>query len=509
MFIIIVGVIGYNIMSNMSEDSEVLFENGLLPVKWINDTRAQSRSNEALIKEIAITTNAATRQQLMDEITERAAAIQENIKNYNTLPLTDFEKEQMIIVEESNTTIRTNREELYTIIETQGLEKAYAYYLQNVAPAIKTLNDTLTKMADFKSEQADKLRQTTIAEEKSATTLMIVIIIVAIVLALTVGVIISRLLTAPIKEILHAIEVAEKGDLTVQANYSSKDELGIMVTSFNQLIETTRQAIEGVTNSANDLAASAEEISASTEQIASGSQQQAQDANMSADMMAEMTNAVQEVSKNAEQAALLTEHTMEAAQNGKVVLSDAIDGMVLIRDSIHELSNKSVQIGEIVEVIDDIAEQTNLLALNAAIEAARAGEAGKGFAVVADEVRKLAERSSKATKEISELVNVIQDNTRYSVETVESGNNKAAKAGETFEDILQLVHQSTTKVSEIAAASEQQTAQAEEVMQAVSNIAAVTQETSAGIEETATTASDLAEMAETLNELAARFKIRS
>lgn len=508
LFIIIVGAVGFYYMQNMSDETNNLYEQQLLPVKWINDTRAQSRANEALVKEIAITKDEAKRQELIAEISSRAATIQESINNYKTTSMTDYEKEKMVIIESTQTEIATNRQDLYDVIEKQGLEKAYEFYLANVAPAIKTMNDTLTEMADYKADEADKLREEIKSQEGIATIIIVIVIIIAIALALTLGVIITRLLTNPIKQIVDTMAIAEKGDLTIQADYKSKDEIGMMVESFNQLVESTRKAIEEVTNSANNLAASVEEISASTEQIASGSQQQAQDATMSANMMSEMTNAVQEVSKNAEQAAILTERTTGAAQHGGVVLSDAIQGMIQIRESIHELSNKSVQIGEIVEVIDDIAEQTNLLALNAAIEAARAGEAGKGFAVVADEVRKLAERSSKATKEISELVNVIQENTKYSVQTVEVGNEKAANAGTTFEEILQLVQESSAKVTEIAAASQQQTAQAEEVMQAVTNIALVTEETSAGIEETATTASDLAEMAETLNGLAARFKIK-
>ena len=404
--------------------------------------------------------------------------------------------------------MRTQRELLYKVIDKKNMKEAYTFYLANVKQPTDELNATLTEIADYKAKEADKLREDIASQEHTATTVMISIIVIAAILAITLGMIITRLLVNPIKEVVDVMRVAEKGDLTVQADYQSKDEIGILVASFNQLVETTRSAIEQVTTSANNLAASVEEISASTEEIASGSQQQAQDANTSADMVSEMTNAVQEVSKNAEHAARLTDQTMGAAQQGGVVLNDAIAGMEQIRVNIHDLANKSVQIGEIVEVIDDIAEQTNLLALNAAIEAARAGEAGKGFAVVADEVRKLAERSSKATKEISELVSMIQENTKVSVQSVETGSEKAANAGTTFEEILKLVNQSAAKVTEIAAASEQQSAQAEEVLQAVGNIASVTEETAAGIEETATTATDLAEMAETLNQLAARFKIQ-
>lgn len=506
-FIILVGVVSYINLKNIATESSRLYEEELLPVKWINDTRAQSRANEALVKELILITDAQRREEIINEITERASQIEKSIELYRGTDLSSEEVEKLATIETTQKEIATQRKLLYGIIEGNDLKKSYAFYQANLAVHIETLNTTLTEMADYKSKEAEKLRDQIVSQEQTAITSMITIIVVAIVIALALGIAISRSLTNPIREIVDVIGSAEKGDLTVQADYTSRDEIGTMVTSFNQLVKSTRDAIERVANTSGNLAASAEEISASTEQIASGSQQQAQDASMSANMMSEMTNAVQEVSKNAEQAAMLSDNTMEAARHGGIVLTDAIDGMEQIRESIYELSNKSVQIGEIIEVIDDIAEQTNLLALNAAIEAARAGDAGKGFAVVADEVRKLAERSSKATKEISELVRTIQENTNQSVQSVEAGSEKAALAGSTFDKILQLVADSSTKVTEIAAASEQQTAQAEEVMQAVTNIALVTEETSAGIEETATTAADLADMAETLNELTQRFKI--
>lgn len=507
-FIISVGVIGFSNMSKMSDQATVMYEEQLLPVKWINDLRAQSRASESLMKELILTTDPAVKETLLSGIKERQDKTSVIYGNYKNSKLTNFEQQRLPQMDADIKDMRTQREQLFKVIEKGNAKESYKFYLEFVKQPTDDVNTTLTELADYKAKEADKLREQIKNQEKTATTVMISIIVIAAILAITLGMIITRLLVNPIKEVVGVMRVAEKGDLTVQANYHSKDEIGIMVASFNELVETTRSAIAEVTSHANNLAASVEEISASTEEIASGSQQQAQDANTSANMVSEMTNAVHEVSKNAEEAARLTDQTTEAAQQGGVVLNDAIAGMEQIRTNIHDLANKSVQIGEIVEVIDDIAEQTNLLALNAAIEAARAGEAGKGFAVVADEVRKLAERSSKATKEISELVSMIQENTKVSVQSVEQGSEKAANAGTTFEQILQLVHNSSAKVTEIAAASEQQSAQAEEVMQAVGNIASVTQETSAGIEETATTAGDLAEMAETLNQLAARFKIQ-
>ena len=506
-FIISVGSIGYFNMNQMVKHSTAMYKDNLLPIKYMNDLRAQSRANEALVLGLMLTTDSSTRDSMIEQIKERGENSINDINAYKSTNLSDYEKQTLTQIEAAITKIQTEREKLYPIIYDENVTEAYHFYKQNLSGPISELNKISEELADYNEKAADDLQKDIKNQETSATILMITIIIASAVLAFILGMIISRMLTKPIKEIVSAMEKAEHGDLTIQGNYQSKDEIGQLTNSFNQMIASTQKAIAEVAGNSTSLAASAEEISASTEEIASGAQMQAQDANTSNEMVKDLTFAIHEISKNAELAAQLSEKTVGVAEHGNIIINDAVGAMENITVSIHDLANKSLQIGEIIDVIDDIAEQTNLLALNAAIEAARAGDAGKGFAVVADEVRKLAERSSKATKEISDLITVIQDNTKLSVQAVELGNTKAATAGTSFVDIMKVVKESATKITEIAAASEEGAAQAQEMLIAVQNIASVTEESAAGIEETASTATDLAHMAESLNELASRFKI--
>jgi methyl-accepting chemotaxis protein len=182
--------------------------------------------------------------------------------------------------------------------------------------------------------------------------------------------------------------------------------------------------------------------------------------------------------------------------------------MQQVSKAMSRLEEDSNKIGNIIEVIDDIADQTNLLALNAAIEAARAGDQGRGFAVVADEVRKLAERSSEATKEISAIIKNMQENTKQSVSAVLDSVAQSTQTGESFGKIVRMVGDSTHKVNEIAAACEQEAAQASDVMISVESIAAASEEAAAASEETATTSQSLAQLAGELDASIAVFQLK-
>ncbi len=288
---------------------------------------------------------------------------------------------------------------------------------------------------------------------------------------------------------------------------TSKDEVADLMVATNAMVKQLRHLIGGVSQMSDQVAAAAQEISAATEQIASGSTSQAESSETVNQLFKELSSAIMSVAKNAEQAAELSGKTTDLAHSGGDVVRSAVQGMNIISDHMRRLSEDSNRVGEIVEVIDDIADQTNLLALNAAIEAARAGDQGRGFAVVADEVRKLAERSGEATKQITTIIKTMQENTRSSVQAVHEGAELSQKSGHAFEGIVSMVTETSAKVTEIAAASEQQAAQSSEVLTSIETIAAAAEESAASSEETASSSQTLAQLAQQLNEYVAVFKI--
>lgn len=507
LFITAAAFTGFYFIGKSNDLSTMMFEDRLLPVKGLNATRTHTRAIESDLKGLIIGGDATLMTEFRQDIEQRNEKINQELSAYENSNLLPYEKDRLPRLLELVKEMKSGNSQVVALIDEGKLEEALSYYRTDVIAVTNELNTILTELADFNAENAEQLNEEIAQDKATADKIMIAMLVVAVALAVTLGTLISRMITQPLKLVGEKMQLAGSGDMTVTADYEAKDEIGIMVTTFNDMIANMKETIHQVYDNANSLAASSEQISASTEEIAKGASQQANDASSSSEMVKEMTYAVQAVSKNAEEAAQFSEATLEAANKGGDVIRATIEGMDAISTKINELSSKSVQIGEIVEVIDDIAEQTNLLALNAAIEAARAGEAGKGFAVVADEVRKLAERSSKATKEISDLVGSIQANTDDSVNAVVKGNEQAKEAGIAFENIVKLVRDSATKVSEIAAASEEQAAQSSEVQLAVENIAAVSEETAASVEETAATANDLALMAEALNTLASKFKL--
>ncbi|MCE1189811.1 MAG: methyl-accepting chemotaxis protein [Ignavibacteria bacterium] len=322
--------------------------------------------------------------------------------------------------------------------------------------------------------------------------------------------------------ILKEMERFADGDLSVEVKPEKQgDDVAALFDGFNRLASKIREMISRLDEAVHATASASEEITASTQQMAAGSQEQSAQTNEVASAVEEMARTIIESTKNTNQAALAARKAGEMANFGGKVVNETIDGMRKIAsvvsqsaDTIFSLGQNSEKIGEIVQVIDEIADQTNLLALNAAIEAARAGEQGRGFAVVADEVRKLAERTTKATKEIAQMIKQIQADTTEAVDSiklgtqeVENGKKSAVHAGEVLGEIVSSTTNVSDMVAQVAAASEEQSATVEQIGKSVESINTVTQETSNAIQQIANTAEDLAHLTMQVRDIVSYFKI--
>ena len=323
-----------------------------------------------------------------------------------------------------------------------------------------------------------------------------------------------------VTEFLTIVSQIARGDLTLRGRVSN-DALGNVVDSVNYMLDNFAKVLERVRKAAIDVQSSANEILIASEEMSTGAIQQDQEITNTSSAVEQLTVSMKQVSNNAEASAEAARRALDAAEQGNRSVRDTLEGMQRIRSSVQAtakrikaLGDRSLEISEIVNVINDITEQTNLLALNAAIEAARAGEAGRGFAVVADEVRKLAEHSRNATKDIAALIKAIQAETNDAVIVMEEGTKEveigaklADQAGRALDAISTVVRQSAELVQEISLASKQQVRGTEGVANAMQIISNITRQTSQGARQTARTVEQLVHMSEQLNEALSQFRV--
>jgi methyl-accepting chemotaxis protein len=374
------------------------------------------------------------------------------------------------------------------------------------------------------------------------------------------GYVLARSITRPIIKLSQVAGEVASGDVSRTITITSKDEVGVLAGSFNSMIEYLQSAAKAAERIANNdltvsieprsskdvfgqsfkrmvanlssmikqLSANAQELVSAATEIASTSEQMSRGSRDQSDQVDQVSSAVEEMSaaiiQSSQNASLMNETSRSASENamkGGEVVSQTIIGMQRITDTVREsadtiarLEESADRIGEIITVIDDIADQTNLLALNAAIEAARAGEQGRGFAVVADEVRKLAERTGQATAEITDMIKNVQGQTKNAVGSMEagikevnSGRDLADQAGNSLSEIVRMNQEVLTMVQQIAASTEQQSTASEAISANLGHISQVTKETAKGAEQAATAAEELNRQAESLNKMVANFKI--
>jgi len=392
-----------------------------------------------------------------------------------------------------------------------------------VAPLYTKPAEAIKTIVELNISDGDAMYVDDVAGYHKAFNFMMIMIIAMMVCGSAIGLLIARSCTHPIARVLDMLSdiAGGEGDLTKRLTVAGRDEVAQLAGAFNQFVDKLHDIIMRVAGNSHQVASAAVQLSSSAEEMATGTEQMSAQAGSIATAGEQMAATSTDIARNCSFAANASGMASEAAEAGAVVVDRTIEVMnriaVRVRQSaeaIDSLGHRSDQIGEIVGTIEDIADQTNLLALNAAIEAARAGEQGRGFAVVADEVRALAERTTKATKEIGEMIRSIQQETRSAVvmmeqgvSEVELGTSEASRSGEALKEILEQVNNVTTQVNQIAIAAEEQTATTLEISSNIQQITVVVSETSKGVQDSAMAANQLARLSEDLKMLIAQFKL--
>ncbi|MEK3894546.1 methyl-accepting chemotaxis protein [Bacillus sp. FSL W7-1354] len=546
----IVGIQGVGGLNKLSKGSEIIYQDQLVPNQLFAKLKANNLDIDTYKFELMVTKDNDRNETLQKHIKEKNEENSTLMEKIDQLKLMDNVSKKYENFKTEYKKLQDISSEMLSLAVKNENDKAYDVYLKEMEPQRETVNQLIEDIQTLNADNAKTIYQQDSKEAGSIITLLIIVIAAALVLSISIGLLMTRLITKPIKDIQALFAETEQGDFTVKGTYQSKDELGLLTSSFNKMVAGVRSIIETVGETSHQVASSSQELSASADEstkaseyisttiqeLAVGSDQQVESVENSRTVIMGMTEFAGRISSNAEKAAATADQTAKMSLEGTKAIDKVSTQMKSINETVVSLSEafkhlteRSNEIGNITEVITSIAEQTNLLALNAAIEAARAGEQGKGFAVVADEVRKLAEQSGRSAEQITRLITIIQNDTKQTMNSVISATGEVKEglvvvheAGGAFQKIENSITEVVTQINDVTNLVKNLTAGASEIETAISGVkevaetaaggtqtvSAATQEQLASMEEIAAASQILAQNAEELQHLIQKFKIK-
>jgi len=538
LFIGSVGFIGYYFNAKANDNIDSMYNHDLMAINYLNDARNQSRAGEAAMFHFLMATDKATQESEQEKVTSRLEALDELLSEYLNLHHEAYEKDRIPKLQQDLTSYET---EVIRVIEMELQGDpigAYEYFINTAYPHFDSFSISLKELALFNVEQASTIHSQNTLDYAKSIKLLVSISIAAALLCLLLGFGVATLISNSIKKVLKSVERVAAGDLSIEdVSVLGKDESGQLAISFNVMKNNLHGLVTQVSQSSEQVAASSEELTAIAEQntqastqIAASIELVAQGTEKQAGAVNETSSAVEEISASTEEVAASSSEithsmvdTLTTTQAGQKALDRVSEqmnsisaGTDRVQHTITELSTNSEKIGNIIGVITGIADQTNLLALNAAIEAARAGEQGRGFAVVAEEVRKLAEQSREATKQIETLINQNKSDIGTaviamadSVEGVKMGMDVVNVAGQSFSEIAKLVESVSAQMEQIAATIQQIAGGNEKIVSSVREVDIISKETaaqaqtvSAGVEEQTASMEQVSSSAQSLSTMA-------
>jgi methyl-accepting chemotaxis protein len=518
---LILGIFSLTQMSNIRQSGDVIARDSVPSIRSLDKMIDTSVRLRVLSYRLLVNRDPAVQQKTLDAMTAR----------FQQMGIAQAVYEKLITADEEKSTYNEFLQLLSQYRQFEDRMRGYSRdnKLDELGKMLNTelqqnsdqMNVVLSKLVEINSKQSDDANRQAADQYSSAFNMVVALLIVATVLTLLFAWLLTNSITRPISQALTAAETIAEGNLTHPVKVDGTDEAGRLLAAMHKMQEKLRDTLQSISGSADQLASAAEELNAVTDEGARGLARQNDEIEQAATAVNEMTSAVEEVARNAISTSDASKNATSSAGDGRDLVQETVSAIERMSsdvqataDLVGNLAEESRDIGKVLDVIRGLADQTNLLALNAAIEAARAGEAGRGFAVVADEVRALAHRTQQSTSEIERMIGSIQGGTEKAVGSMRNSTERAAStlsiakgAGLALDTINTAIVEINERNLVIASAAEEQAQVAREVDRNLVNIRDLSAQSSDGASQTSAASGELTRLAVDLNGLVSRFRL--